>query len=245
MPENKAVLASVEAVATSVAVDKLKAWKGASQCRDTTAQFLAAKGHVKGQQSRDGSPNVARAWPRQINPGLDNGDPGTNLLGDIADMLTKPDLLTERDKEFLRHVQEATIRTHRDGSSSAYLSERHYGKLLLMVGRFTKPHVQWKFLKRRDQLAAQLASNAQQSPQMTSLVRSAVPWASPKEQPVAATQAQHETVRAHDEEQCRVAPSGQAPKVYQAETPQPDTAHHDPVTGRVKWLLPTWYGRVQ
>jgi hypothetical protein len=109
---------------------------------------LAAEGHVSGYNKRDGAPFTARPWPRRLRPEWGTDDPGSNLLDDIADMRSRAELLTEQDQKFLRHVERAAVRSHADGSHSAFLSKYHYGKLLRMAHRHTDPVVASKFLRR-------------------------------------------------------------------------------------------------
>jgi hypothetical protein len=117
-------------------------------------------------------------------------------LDDVADMLARPDLLSEQDVKFLKHVQRATVRMCEDGSTCAYLADAAFGKLMSLVRRFTVPEMAAKFRRKvvREQSmspdaqaarrAKRLAQQRQQLPRSTPEVSSPdesspskhVPW---------------------------------------------------------------------
>jgi hypothetical protein len=100
---------------------------------------------------------IAVTYNRAIRPNWsDEGFNGRNLDREVADCLSRPELLDDRDVAFLTWLRKTAVR----GERLAFLSPFHARRLKHIVARFTEPMVGRNFLLRQAEKAASISRPA-------------------------------------------------------------------------------------
>jgi hypothetical protein len=98
---------------------------------------------------------IAVTYNRAIRPNWsDEGFNGRNLDREVADCLSRPELLDDRDVAFLSWLRKTAVR----GERLAFLSSFHARRLKHILARFTEPMVGRAFLMRQQQKATRFES---------------------------------------------------------------------------------------
>jgi hypothetical protein len=112
----------------------------------TEAQRLTAEGYTHGINRRDGQTHRASDWHRLMKPEWsDPGDPGANLLADIADIRATG--VPDYQLRFLDHLARVATRRLPDGSSLAMLTSKQAHRLRAIAFK-AKQRESDKLLKR-------------------------------------------------------------------------------------------------